>query len=86
MTRRTYSVLAAESFFVPERKIMYEIWSRGRSSSYEYFMVGAEATHNILFGAKRAHSNVNGRANTERRLQVPNRRLEGGFVVILCPM
>ncbi|ORY89367.1 hypothetical protein BCR35DRAFT_320586 [Leucosporidium creatinivorum] len=65
---------------LPELKNKYSIWSRGRFGSYKYevanqdhsFMVGVEATDNILFGANEltldSPDYVNGRANTERRL------------------
>ncbi|GAA5821712.1 hypothetical protein JCM11491_001992, partial [Sporobolomyces phaffii] len=65
---------------LPELKEKYAISSRGRFGSYKYevanqdhsFMVGVEATDNILFGANELTLEqpdyVNGRRNTERRL------------------
>ncbi|KAK3989815.1 hypothetical protein QBC44DRAFT_326596 [Cladorrhinum sp. PSN332] len=59
------------------------IWSRGRFGSWRYevgnqdhsFMLGVEAVDNILVGGTEATLNypdfVNGRANTERRLDQP---------------
>ncbi|POW02217.1 hypothetical protein PSHT_02575 [Puccinia striiformis] len=66
---------------LPALKEKYSVWSRGRFGSYRYevanqdhsCMIGVEAVDNILFGAPEMTLNeadwVNGRKNTERRLE-----------------